>query len=229
MLKINKVWDLVENESDDSEKNNLATALIFQALPETLVLQLCNLETAKKVWDAIKERYLGADLVREARLQTLASDLERLKMKDKDTIDDIAKKLTELSSKATALGEPIEEHKLIKKFMSCLPRKKYIQLIATIEQFVDLKTAKFENIVGRFKAYEERVKDEEEEETQSKLMYASNETQPQPQHTHLTSNTNNRDYNCNFRGHGRGNRFYNRGRGRGRYNDIYQDRYQDNF
>ncbi|KAL0837598.1 hypothetical protein Bca101_089488 [Brassica carinata] len=75
VLKINKVWDLVEKESDDSEKNDLATALttalIFQALPETLVLQLGNLETAKEVWDAIKERYLGADLVREERLQTL--------------------------------------------------------------------------------------------------------------------------------------------------------------
>ena len=87
------------------------------------------MKTAKKVWDEIKEQYLEADLVREARLQTLASDLERLKMKDKDTIDDIARKLTELSSKPTALGEPIEEHKLIKKFMSCLPRNKYIQLV----------------------------------------------------------------------------------------------------
>ena len=56
MLKINKVWDLVENEIDDSEKNDLATALIFQALPETLLFQLGNLKTAKKVWDAIKER-----------------------------------------------------------------------------------------------------------------------------------------------------------------------------
>ncbi|XP_013632946.1 PREDICTED: uncharacterized protein LOC106338538 [Brassica oleracea var. oleracea] len=104
VLKINKVWDLVENEIDDSEENDLSTALIFQALPEMLLFQLGNLKTAKKVWDAIKERYLGADLVREARLQTLASDLERLKMKDKDTIDDIARKLTELSSKATTLG-----------------------------------------------------------------------------------------------------------------------------
>lgn len=229
VLKVNKVWDLVEKESKDSEENDLATALIFQALPETLVLQLGNLETAKKVWDAIKERYLGADLVKKARLTTLASDLERLKMKDKDTISDIAGKLTELSSKATALGEPIEEHKLIKKFMSCLPRKKYIQIVATVEQFIVLKTAKFENIVGRFKAYEERIKDEDDEETQSKLMYASNETQFQPQHAHPTSNANNRDYNSNFRGRGQGNRFYNRGRGRGRYNGAYQDRYQDTF
>ena len=172
MLKINKVWDLVEKESDDSEKKDLVTALIFQAQPETLVLQLGNLETAKAVWDAIKERYLRADLVREARLQTLASDLERLKMKDSDTIDEFVGKLSEIVAKSTALGENIEETKLVNKFLSNLPRNKFIHIVVLLEQVLDLKTTSFEDIIGRLKAYEDRVKEEEEVEpdTQNKLM-----------------------------------------------------------
>ena len=46
----------------------MATALIFQSIPEALVLQVGDLDTAKKVWDSIKSRYMGADRVREARL-----------------------------------------------------------------------------------------------------------------------------------------------------------------
>lgn len=222
LLKVHKVWDAVESESDVGEKNDMATALIFQSIPEVLVLQVGDLDTAKKVWDAIKSRYMGAERVREARLQTLMAEFERLKMKDNDTIDDFVGKLAEISSKSIALGETIEEHKLVKKFLSSLPRKKFIHIVASLEQVLDLKTTTFEDIIGRLKAYEDRVKEEEEtEETQNKLMYANNESQP-------TSNSYNQGYN-NYRGRGRGGRYYNRGRGRGRYNDRYNDRYQENF
>ena len=218
LLKIHKVWDAIEVESDNGEKNDMATALLFQSIPETLILQVGELDTAKKVWDAINARHMGADRVREARLQTLMAEFDGLKMKDSDTINDFVGKLSEISSKSAALGEVVEETKLLKKFLSSLPRRKYIHIVASLEQVLDLKTTSFEDIIGRLKTYEERVA-EEEDETQDKLMYAAN-TESQP-----ASNSSNRDYNNNYRGRGRGGRFYNRGRGIGRYND----RYQDNF
>lgn len=197
----------------------MATALLFQSIPEALILQVGELDTAKKACDAIKSRYMGAERVREARLQTLWVEFDRLRMKDTDTIDDFAGKLSEISSKSAALGETIEEPKIVKKFLSSLPQKKYIHIVASLEQVLDLKTTSFEDIIGRLKAYEERVAEEEEaQESQNKLMYATSETQAQP----------NRDYN-NYRGRGRGGRFYNHGRGRGRYNDIYNDRYNDRY
>ena len=102
----------------------MATALLFQSIPESLILQVGEFDTAKKVWDAIKSRHMGADRVREARLQTLMAEFERLKMKDSDTIDDFVGKLSEISSKSAALGENTEETKLVKKFLSSLPRRK---------------------------------------------------------------------------------------------------------
>ena len=58
-----------------------------------------HLDTAKTVWDAIQVRHVGAESVREARLQTLMADFDKLKMKDKDSIDTFIGKLTEISSK----------------------------------------------------------------------------------------------------------------------------------
>ena len=208
-LKVHKVWEAIEEEAIDGDKNDMAIALLFQSIPEVLVLQCGELDTAKKVWDAIKARHVGAERVKEARLQTLMSEFDRLKMKETESIDDFGGKLAEISSKSAALGVSIEEPKLVKKFLSSLPRRKYIHIVASLEQVLDLNKTSFEDIIGRLKAYEERISEEEEpQEDQTKLMYATSDSQ---------STQPNRDYR-NQRGRGRGGRSYYRGRGRGRYN-----------
>lgn len=208
ILRVHKVWSLVvEDATEDDEKNDIAIGLLFQAIPEALVLQVGELDTAQKVWEAIKARYVGAERVREARLQTLMADFDRLTMKDTEKIDDFVGKLSEISSTCAALGEEIEESKLVKKFLKCLPHKKYIHIVASLEQVLDLKNTKFEDIVGRLKTYEERIRvSEESHEDQSKLLYSNTEHQ----------NTQD-DYRGGYRG--RGGRSY-RGRGRGRGRDT---------
>ena len=72
----------------------------------------------------------------------------------------------------------LRNQKLVKKFLKWLPRKKYIHIVAALEQLLDLKTTSFEDIVGRLKAYEERVQEEDDnQEDQSKLMYSNAEQQ----------------------------------------------------
>ena len=108
-LRVHKVWETIDPGLDDSDKNDMARALLFQSIPESLILQVGDLDLSKLVWDAIKARHVGADRVREARLQTLMDDFNRLKMKDTETIDDFSGKLAEMASKSSALGEIIEE------------------------------------------------------------------------------------------------------------------------
>ncbi|GJY25650.1 hypothetical protein Tco_0400376 [Tanacetum coccineum] len=117
------------------------------------------------MWEAIKTRNLGADRVKEARLQTIITKFENLKMSDNDTINAYAAKLSAL------------------------------------EQVLDLKTTGFEDVVGRLKAYEERVKEEDKtNDPQENLLYARTEY----------SNGNNDSSK------GRGRSSYSRGRERGR-------------
>ena len=173
-LKVSKVWETIDPGSKAEDKNNMAIALLFQSIHEALVLQVGELDDAKSVWDAVKSRHIGVERVSEARLQTLMAEFDRLKMKDADTIDTFVGKLSEISSKSASLGETIEEPKIVKKFLSSLPRKKYIHIVASIEQVLDLNSTSFEDIIGRLKAYEERVAEDEEEafDDSSKLMYA---------------------------------------------------------
>ena len=183
---------------------------MFQSIPEALTLQVGELDTAKAVWDAVKARHVGAEMVSEARLQTLMAEFDRLKMKEEDKIDAFVGKLSEISSKSASLGEVIEEAKIVKKFLKSLPRIKYIHIVASIEQVLDLNTTSFEDIVGRLKAYEERIceDDEDQQDDQGKLMYANSESQ-QSGYNGYSGNKSNR---------GRGGRSGQRGRGRGRGN-----------
>ena len=68
--------------------------------------------------------------------------------------------------------------------------------MASLEQVLDLNTTSFEDIIGRLKAYEERIADEEAEpqEDQTKLMHVNNDSQ---------ANQSNRGYN-DYRNRGQG-------------------------
>ncbi|XP_013639745.1 PREDICTED: uncharacterized protein LOC106345014 [Brassica oleracea var. oleracea] len=141
------------------------------------------------------------------------ADFDKLKMKEEDSIDTFIGKLTEISSKSASLGEIIEEPKLVKKFLKSLPRKKYIHMVASLEQVLDLNlnTTSFEDIIGRLKAYEERISEEEEEQTKDpgKLLYTDSQQE---------------SYG-GYRGRGRGGRGnWRGGRSRGRGGGFYAQR-----
>nr|GEY43559.1 Pol polyprotein [Tanacetum cinerariifolium] len=211
LLGIHGVWDVVNPGLDDAKKNNIVKGLLFQSIPEDLVLQIGNLKTGKEMWEVIKTRNLGADRVKEARLQTLITEFENLKMLDNDTIDAYFAKLSGIFSQSATLGEVMSEHKLVKKFLTSLPRC-FVHIVATLKQVLDLKTTGFEDVVGRLKVYEKRVKEEDKaNDPQENLLYARTEY----------SNENNDSSG------GRGCGSYSRGRGRGRGQGRGRDRSQN--
>ena len=212
-LKVCEVCETIDPGSKDEKKNNMAIAFLFQSIPEALILQVSDIDTSKGVWEAIRARHVGAERVKEARLQTLMAEFDIPKMKDEDTIDLFAGKLSEISSKSASLGKTIEEPKLVKKFLKSLPRKKYIHMVASLEQVLDLNETSFEDIVGRLKAYEERIAEEEEDhnDDQEKLMNGD------------ASQENYAGSYSAGRGRGRGGRSNWRGRGRGRNGSSFHN------
>ncbi|GJQ94930.1 zinc finger, CCHC-type containing protein [Tanacetum coccineum] len=84
ILKAYGIWEPIvakEGEATNEKKENTSKAMIFQTLPQDVLMQVAQYSTAKEVWDSIKVKYFRADLVQKARLQTLRSKLETLRMK----------------------------------------------------------------------------------------------------------------------------------------------------
>ena len=122
----------------DEEKNDIATALLCQCIPENQIMQVGEEDSPKEIWESITSKNLGAERVKEARLQTLMNEFERLRMLDSDTIDIFSGKISEIAAKFVSLGQTLEEPKLVKKFLNSLPRSKYIHITTSLEQVLDL-------------------------------------------------------------------------------------------
>lgn len=74
------------------------------------------------------------------------SNFYRLRMKENESIDDFAGNFSEISTKSAGLGESMEECRIVNKLLSSLPKKKYIHIVASLEQILDLKTTSFKDI-----------------------------------------------------------------------------------
>ena len=173
------MWETVEprasGEELDLKKKKQALAFLFQVIPEEMIFQMASYTDPKQVWDGLKIRYLGVDWVRTARVATLKRELESLRMKEGETVDDFATKLTDSASKARSLGYELEEMDLVKRLLDSMP-KFFLQIVASIEQCFELDSMLFDESVGRLKAYEECIKGSEKmEDTQGGLLLVSEE------------------------------------------------------
>ena len=212
IMDAHDIWETVEPKTSDKaldqKKSKQALAFLFQAIPEDMVLQMASYTDPKQMWDGLKTQYLRVDRVRTARLATLKRELESLRMKEDETVDDFVTKLSGLASKVRSLGYDLEEGDLVKRLLDSMP-KSFLQIVASIEQCFELDSMLFDEAGGRLKAYEERIRGTERvEDTQGGLLLASDEK------SHVCKHCGNGRSNRDDFGHGRG-----RGRGSGRSRD----------
>lgn len=159
MMEDQGVWEAIEpaaGEAVDQRKDKKARSHLLQALPEDLLMQVATKETSKEVWDCLKTRFIGAERVRDARMQTLKKAFDSMRMNEDETLDQYAGRITTVAVKYSSVGGTLDDTALVKKLFDTTPDR-FLSVIAGIEQFYDLKTMPFEEALGRLKAYEERT------------------------------------------------------------------------
>ncbi|GJZ43562.1 zinc finger, CCHC-type containing protein [Tanacetum coccineum] len=180
ILEANGLWEMIEpleTTQSNNKKDKTAIAFLYQSLPEEQLLQITKHKTAKAIWNALKTRHIGEERVQQARLQTLKSDFEMLHMKEDETIDTFTTKLTTLVNKAASLGHTMEDETLVRKLLNAVPDR-YLQIVASIEQYSDLSEMTLEEAIGRLKTYEERIKYKGKQvDNQDRLLFTRYEEQ----------------------------------------------------
>ncbi|XP_074377724.1 uncharacterized protein LOC141719250 [Apium graveolens] len=140
-MKAQGVWDAIERKDPkkpvEEKTVQVALAAIYQGVPEDILLTIAEKETAKEAWDAIKTLCMGAERVKEAKVQTLKGEFESLVIKDTD------------------------QASVVRKLLRAVPEK-FLQIASNIEQFGDMKVLTIGEVVGRLKAHEERTKGKSE-------------------------------------------------------------------
>nr|GEW75972.1 zinc finger, CCHC-type [Tanacetum cinerariifolium] len=99
-------------------------------------------------------------------------------MKPNEKVSDYGGKLSSIKAKFKGLRETLEDKVLVRKPLNFVP-KKFLPIMATIEQYQDLDEMSFEEAVRRLTAFEERIKSQDtlEGNDQDKLMLASSNNQ----------------------------------------------------
>ncbi|KAL7604382.1 hypothetical protein Lser_V15G19591 [Lactuca serriola] len=153
------LWDAIEpptGEVVDEKRSKQARAFIFQSIPEEMLAQAAKKKTSKEVWNSLKSRFVGAERVQKARLWVLKIEFEALQMKETETIDEYAGKLSAMISKFGSAGAILEDEELVRKLFDTVPEK-FINLVASIEQSSDMESMPFEEAIGHLKDYEDRL------------------------------------------------------------------------
>lgn len=140
-----EVWEVIEPVTGmavDVRKDKKAKSHVIQCLPEDLLMQVAN----KKITDG----------VRDSRLQMLKSDFDNMRMKEDESMDQYAGRLSAMSVKYSNLGGTLDDAALVKKLFDTVPEH-FITVIAGIEQFFDLSKLAFKEAVDQLKVFEERT------------------------------------------------------------------------
>ncbi|XP_074339830.1 uncharacterized protein LOC141677690 [Apium graveolens] len=160
-MKAQGVWGAIEQTDPkaiiDDKMVQVALAAIYQGVPEDVLLTIAEKETATEAWETIETMCMGAERVKEAKVQTLKGEFESPMMKETDKIDDFRMKLSGIMTNIRVLGETMEESSVVRKILRATPDT-FLQIASNIEQFRDVKAMTVEELIGRLKAHEERMK-----------------------------------------------------------------------
>ncbi|GKC16248.1 zinc finger, CCHC-type containing protein [Tanacetum coccineum] len=179
ILEAHGLWEAIEHEENtqiDDKKDKATTAFLYQALTEDVILQVASCKTANELWESLRKRHVGEEKVQQARLQSLMIGFNTLQMKDDDTVDAFTAKLNGYATKAKELGKTLDESLLVRKLLDSTPDR-FIQIVASIEQTSDLDEITLDEITGKLKAFEERIKLRKggQVESQENLLFAQGE------------------------------------------------------
>nr|XP_017225347.1 PREDICTED: uncharacterized protein LOC108201567 [Daucus carota subsp. sativus] len=200
-MKAQGVWGAIEGDPKtvvDERMVQIPLAAIYQGVPKDVLLTIAEKETAKEAWEAIKTMSVGAERVKEAKVQTLKGEFESLTMRETDNIDDFCMKLSGIATNIRVLGEVMEESSVVRKILCAVPDK-FLQIASNIEQFGDMKTMTVEDLMGRPKTHEERIKGRCESADRQQLLLVSQNQKPRG--GYFCDKSKIRCYNYNTMGH----------------------------
>lgn len=151
-LQASHLWEAVEYpDIAEYDEDRSALDAIYSAVPEDMVAVLANKDTAHDAWEAIKTLRIGDDRVRRSTAQTLRAEYESIALRPGEAIEEFALRLTNITQRMAALGDPEPEPRVVAKYLR-VARSRYKQLVISIETLLDFSQLSIEEVTGRLKA-----------------------------------------------------------------------------
>jgi transposase InsO family protein len=172
---------------------------LFQALDRSILETILKKDTAKDIWDSLKQKYQGTARVKRAQLQALRKEFETLHMKAAESVNDYFGRTLIIANKMRIHGESMKDVVIIEKILQSMTPK-YDYVVCSIEESNDLDILSIDELQSSLLVHEQRISRHVVIEEQALQM------------TYGAQQGGRDGSRNNYRGRGRG-----RGTGRGRF------------
>ncbi|TXG53599.1 hypothetical protein EZV62_018855 [Acer yangbiense] len=176
-LHSKEYWSLVENgipavaegvvltdeqkkAIDEQKLKDLkAKNYLFQAIDRSILETILHKDTAKDIWDSLKQKYQGTTRVKRAQLQALRKEFEVLHIKVRESVNEyFSRTLTTLTiaNKMRIHGEKMGDIVVIEKILrSMIPKFDYV--VCSIEESNHLDVLSIDELQSSLLVHEQRM------------------------------------------------------------------------
>lgn len=162
-LRSKEYWNLVEmgitvvaegTDLSESQKRAIdeqklkdlkAKNYLFQALDRSILETILKKDTAKDIWDSLKQKFQGTTRVKRAQLQALCREFEVLHMKAGESVNDYFGRTLIIANKMRIHGEKMDDVIIIEKILRSMTSK-YDYVVCFIEESNDLDTLSIDQL-----------------------------------------------------------------------------------
>ena len=117
---------------------------------------ILNKETAKDIWDSMKQKYQGSTKVKRAQLQALKREFEILSMKEGEKVDDYFFRTLTIANKMKAQGEKMEQTVIVEKILRSMTSK-FNYVVCSIEESNNISTMSIDELQSNLLVHEQRT------------------------------------------------------------------------
>lgn len=132
-----------------------ARSSLYAAVTPIIFNRIMSLESAKDIWDFLKKEYEGNKKIKGMKAMNLKRELERVQMKENESVQEFADKLLDLTNKLALLGTDLGEERLVEKLLCSVPER-FEATIASLENTREISEMPFAEAVSALQAQEQR-------------------------------------------------------------------------
>ncbi|XP_055960666.1 uncharacterized protein LOC130015126 [Mercurialis annua] len=154
-LPTNPTMNQLKIHKERKTRKFKAKAYLFSAVSNSIYSRVMQLESAKDIWDYLKQEYQGDEKTKNMQALNLIREFEMMKMKETESIKSYSEKLLGIANKVRLLGKNFLDERIIQNFFVTLPEK-YESKISSLEETKDLSTISLSELVKALQAQEQR-------------------------------------------------------------------------
>ncbi|XP_019193992.1 PREDICTED: uncharacterized protein LOC109187992 [Ipomoea nil] len=136
--------------------NDKALDTIYSLMHENQFSLVTGIDCAKTAWEILETTYEGTSSVKQSKLQLVKTEFEELRLNEDEDIASFHGRLQELANRATILGKPFSQQKLVKKVLRSMPSR-FRMKVTAIQEHDGWEDKSVAQLMGNLRTYEMEI------------------------------------------------------------------------